>query len=579
MDNISENQTNPEYKFYLQKFKEINIKKILEKYSKKYKNKKILIYGNGIFFDVLADNYNLKKYFNIIGVSDKRYEKDAGYLYKGFMTFKPSQIKELDFDAVFITTAFTHSILKFFKRFHLLKEHTDVFYINLEEPENVQEIVANKLTFLLKYLFQTKDIIKTIKYMFVCNSNEIQSKYNYEKVLERIHAYPENRKIRVVFICEENSKWGYQSVYNSLKNDSRFEILPILCLPILTKNRTSWTQEENIKFFNKLNIEAVDGYDYEKEDYIDLKSLNPDIVFYQQHWYSLVKMPPVEVSKYALTCVVSYGFTSVDSEIWGMDTPKQFCGTLWKMFAESDYHKKFYERATKLKYKDILTVTGYPKLDYYSQLIDNEFELMWKDADKSEKHRIIWAPHHSIEDFGFGMSNFKAQAIPFLEYAKSHPEYSFVLKPHPALKYKCSYDGFMSEDEYEKYLDEWNNLSNAVVYQCGNYFDIFKTSDVLVTDSSSFLAEYIVSGKPIVFFDSPKRTPFNKFGLKIKKGFYEAKNLNDLDKILEKVLINKKDDLKHLREAIVKEEVYLPEGGIGNKIVGIINNNIFNLNK
>ena len=84
----------------------------------------------------------------------------------------------------------------------------------------------------------------------------------------------------------------------------------------------------------------------------------------------------------------------------------------------------------------------------------------------------------------------------FLELAKKHPEYSFVVKPHPALRYKCISEKFLTEQEYDDYIAQWNSLENATVYTDGNYFDIFKTSDVLITDSSSFLAEYFYSGKP-----------------------------------------------------------------------------------
>jgi CDP-glycerol glycerophosphotransferase (TagB/SpsB family) len=82
----------------------------------------------------------------------------------------------------------------------------------------------------------------------------------------------------------------------------------------------------------------------------------------------------------------------------------------------------------------------------------------------------------------------------------------------------------MSKEEYQTYLNNWDNLENSKTYLDGEYFDIFKTSDILITDCSSFLAEYFPTLKPIIFLNRKDRAPFDKFGNKIKKGFYEINN-------------------------------------------------------
>jgi len=49
----------------------------------------------------------------------------------------------------------------------------------------------------------------------------------------------------------------------------------------------------------------------------------------------------------------------------------------------------------------------------------------------------------------------------------------------------------MTLNEVESYYAEWHNLSNGFVYDEGDYFNIFKSSDALITDCGSFLAEYL----------------------------------------------------------------------------------------
>ena len=59
-------------------FKEVNAQKQINKLARKYKNKKIVIYGAGEYFRILKENYDLSK-LNIVGIADKKFEtnKDA----------------------------------------------------------------------------------------------------------------------------------------------------------------------------------------------------------------------------------------------------------------------------------------------------------------------------------------------------------------------------------------------------------------------------------------------------------------------------------------------------------------------
>ena len=165
------------------------------------------------------------------------------------------------------------------------------------------------------------------------------------------------------------------------------------------------------------------------------------------------------------------------------------------------------------------------------------------------------------------MSNFEEYAGFMLDFAKNNPDYSFVLKPHPALKNSCAACGFMTEAEYDSYMDEWNGLENASVYTDGAYFDIFKTSDVLVTDCSSFLAEYFPSKKPVILLDRPARAPFDEFGRRLEKGFYKVQTPLELKKLLNLLLTEKKDSLKDIRLSLLKNEFFLPEKSSSETII------------
>lgn len=556
-----------EFSSWEKKLEEINFSKKLEYLAKKYKNKEILIYGNGVLFEAICKNYDLEKFLNIVNVSDIRYEKENIDYFLNFKTIKPSLIKKSSAKVILITTINPKEIKKFLLKNNFVAKNVIIEPFLQDSFNDKLNKIQKKCVSFQEYFALSGNIFKSAKYFFNLDEIEFQSKINYLKVINKLKL--EKRKIKIAFLCEENAKWGYQSVYEEFKKDENFEVLPIINLPILTYSRQELTQNKNKEFFDSFNMESINGFNQEKGEYKAIEEMQPDIIFYQQPWYIIESQLPQKTSEFALNVIVSYGLTSISVDSWGSQNIREKMGNMWKMFCESKYHEKFYKKAAQLKNKDIAQTIGYPKLDFYSKEIDEHFEKLWKDENRT-RPRIIWAPHYSIDKYGLSMSNFKEQYQFFLDFAKKHTEYRFIFKPHPMLKHQCIKEKFMNEEEFEKYIDEWNCLENATCYNKGNYFDIFKSSDVLITDCSSFLAEYFYSGKPIIFFDNKTRAKFNSFGKKLKKYFYIPKKLDDLERLLYKLLISKEDSNFSKRQKIIQNKYYYPDLGIGKRIVEYI---------
>lgn len=551
-----------EYSYWFDFFKSKRFKKNLIKLKKKLKEKKVVFYCNGIYFDALTDVYNLSEYFDITGVSDIRYENENRIHYKNFRCIRPSELS--DKNIVIVSSPNPDFIKKYLVEKGLSAEMILPLY-------KERKHVFSKAVCATEYFAQTKNLLKALKYYVFCTKEEIQTKTNYEKVLKKIKSKTaKNEKIRILFVCEENQKWGYQFVYELLLKDNRFEVLPVVLYPIVTKNRVEFAQEKNIDFFKQQCVKAVDGYDYQSKANKDIEYYTPDIVFYQQPWYLQSANHPVHVSKYALTVMIPYGYTTLNEKSWGSDAVKRVYSNLWMFFSESPYHNKFYKKAAGMQNKDNLYATGTPKLDYYRVPVNTDFEKLWKGGS----NRIIWAPHHSINNSGLCMSNFQEYYKFFLDFAKQNQQYSFVMKPHPALRSSCISSGFMAENEFDAYINEWNGLKNTCVYTEGNYFDIFKTSDILITDCSSFLAEYFPSGKPIILLDRDNRAPFDAFGEKLKAGFYNVKKPEQLSDLLNKILIENYDELKPLRQKILQEVFYFTEKSSSEIIVEFLQTKI-----
>ncbi len=119
---LSVNLSLKNYKFYeirskkqwLDYFDCISEQKYLDKLSKKLKGKKVLLYGAGIISETILENYDLSK-FNIAGIADKRFERTDEKEFCGLKTFKPDELKSLEYDNIIITLKLYDRIKKILK--------------------------------------------------------------------------------------------------------------------------------------------------------------------------------------------------------------------------------------------------------------------------------------------------------------------------------------------------------------------------------------------------------------------------------------------------------------------------------
>lgn len=94
----------------------LQFKKHLYHLKNKIGKKKILLYGAGLLFEYIDKNYKLNE-FNIIGISDKKFEteKDDLFLNK-YKKIRPSKIPDLNVDYILVTTLKSKNIIKALQR-------------------------------------------------------------------------------------------------------------------------------------------------------------------------------------------------------------------------------------------------------------------------------------------------------------------------------------------------------------------------------------------------------------------------------------------------------------------------------
>lgn len=100
--------------------KKKNFAKRLKNLEKKYKDKKIIIYGTGILFNTIREQYDLSN-LNIIAVSDRKFEQENPGTYANYNSCEPSKIKDLYPDCVLVSTLNVVNVLEDL-RYNLLAE-------------------------------------------------------------------------------------------------------------------------------------------------------------------------------------------------------------------------------------------------------------------------------------------------------------------------------------------------------------------------------------------------------------------------------------------------------------------------
>lgn len=409
------------------------------------------------------------------------------------------------------------------------------------------------LSFLFSWIFPTKtDRNKFRKFCEDIDYQPIkkQVKKNYEILLNNIKSHhSENRKYKVLFLANELSKWKAQSLYDLLDTSDKFE--PVVAVTLgdyqwnLKKEMQHKILNDTFSYFRNNGVNCVLAYDLKHNKPIPLKEYSPDFVFYQQPWRIAKNQDIPAVSKFALTFYIPYyvpNYLSPETDYY-----KQLHQSIFKFYVLNsewaDLHKEFQTN----RIGEICPV-GHTMFD--------EFYLK-KDKlnDEINENYVIYAPHHSINNFE-NFATFLWNGLEILEYAKKHPEINWVFKPHPTLKYALIKNKVMTEEQVSEYYAEWEKI--GIACYTSDYIDLFFKSKALITDCASFLIEYFCTGKPIIHLISDKATvKVPKTTQEIFDTFYPVRNIEQLYKALDEVIIKGIDKNKQERVNMLQKKELL----------------------
>lgn len=379
--------------------------------------------------------------------------------------------------------------------------------------------------------------------------------HNHKIALKSIR---EKRTIKVLFFLMHEPAWKCESLYRLLTNDERFETM-LVVNPFMVIGEENMLNEMNkcYETFKTKGYRIVKTFNEKTGKWLDVKKeLEPDIVFFTNP-YQLTK-PEYYIHNFldTLTCYIPYSYLLANLQQSQFNL--QFHNFVWRCFYGTHLHKMMAVKYAKNKGVNAYAL-GLPMCDVFCDKSYLPTDV-WKNKDKRIK-RIIWAPHHSIEnnEKKLGYSNFLKyyQDIPnLIEFFEGRIQIAF--KPHPLLKFNLYKHPDWGKERTDAYYQRWQNMNNGQLEE-GGYEDMFLTSDALILDSISFISEYIFLNNPSLFMirDESIFKKFNEFGEMAFELTYKAYKKEDIYDFINETVLNGEDPLLNKR-LIFKKEYLIP---------------------
>lgn len=346
------------------------------------------------------------------------------------------------------------------------------------------------------------------------------------------------RPIRVMFLMSNTASWKVGPVFEQMMHDPDFEPVVAVC-PTTSGGLSTVARHTSDLAFRYLNAEGFPYIDMTEMDEAQARAkihqVDPHVVFFTNPHRLVPKYLHDELLASKLTCYVPYHHEVMaygdNQEQYNQDSHNAF----WRIFVPHEESKKCYE-TTRIRRGDGVIVTGFPACEPLLSPARPRSPSPWKTQERRKK-RVIYAPHWlwrpdikmaTIDTFGANMMRFAEQYRDDVQWA---------LRPHPFLKPRLIKDPEWGPERTIAFFDFWQNSDMCQIHE-DDYLSLFQTSDAMIHDSGSFLAEYLFLQKPVMYLLTEKTGEkyFNQFGRRAVAACNIGRNAEDIETFLENIL-------------------------------------------
>lgn len=366
----------------------------------------------------------------------------------------------------------------------------------------------------------------------------------------------------IVFLCQFESIWNKsESVFLKLCEKG------CNCKLLVINDKISFDNEKTI-FERKYPDKVI----YYKNGI--LNELHPSVVFYSRPYdnylpcdlksYSVIKKFNTAFIPYYYALETDYKFSINDN----------FIRNITYFFADQESTKKYFDsrrkRLINKGYQHSYNF-GYPALeDIILKIDENKIcdNFIYKNKNRIN---VMWTPRWTIDE-KLGGSNFLKYYKDIFRTFNNNSKYSFVFRPHPMLFSNFLDNNFITHEEYNLIIKQFKESDNMIYDNSSEYFNTFINTDVLISDNSSIIIEYLLTGKPMIYCFNKSNFVFNEIMNELLDVNYIVNNFDELSTVLGK-LTNGIDPKKNKRIELINK-IKNENRDASNSIATVIKNEI-----
>jgi hypothetical protein len=348
--------------------------------------------------------------------------------------------------------------------------------------------------------------------------------------------------IRVLFLVLFFEAWdALEATYLAMQADPRFEP-KIAVLPRKLTGQAEWGQvDEALEFFRKRGLEPEALRDIEFDSAQDrLRSLAPDYVFINYPWMRNYPEPyRIENLGWTRVAYIPYFSLALVNEP-GVE------GVAPHLYLQQVHQQARLVFSTDLPTHQALSATdrlgrgssgvhfvGSPKLDNLVSRTrsTNKASRRHAKSDATKLH-LIWAPHHSYDENWLNFGNFADIYQQMLRWAEANPDVFVLLRPHPFLFSTMTGREIIKKKRLNRWVAAWSALPNTAIDYGDDFVAAFLSSDAMLTDGISFLAEYpLCTGRPVIFLERKNHWKLTALGKLSRKASIRIRKFGEFRSI------------------------------------------------
>lgn len=340
---------------------------------------------------------------------------------------------------------------------------------------------------------------------------------------------------RVVFIIQFPETWtSCKSVYDAFVN--RGLQVYLLCIPKFAMSHIEKLadpiqdrENEAYQYFMEAGYHNCVRADQENSTWYKLEMLNPDIAIYTRPYNShYPECYRTSHLKGCLSCYIPYGYSVLRGSVLNGMFNNDFIRNIDKCFVCSESSRD-YLRKYLIWYRIFgqldLRYLGYPR-----------FDLIKKKQSGNPVSTITWLPRWiagkaTEEQKG---SHFLEYYEKFLNYAESHPELNFIIRPHPLMFSNFIESGAMTVEEVAVFKSKCESIPNVILDTSANYLPLLEKTDILIADVTALMVEFFYANVPTIYCDDT--TNFSDEALKMTEAMYKAQNWDQIVTHIEEIV-------------------------------------------